>query len=120
MSLALRNTMGSGAESQPSPGSPSPPKAIRIAVRCQSHKIPGERGERMKTMGNIICQHHWHRDMDSSIDRIMSLGCLSGDGEKVHFLLDSGELAQGEKEEDIPIRMYRWNGRVWYVNGIPV
>lgn len=110
-------------DSQPPPDQVDSPKengilpdgAIRIAVKCQSHQIPGERGEREKTMGNLICQRHWHRDMDSSADRMTRLGYATGDGEKVYFLLDTGKSAPDQKEEDIPIRMYRWNGKKWYV-----
>lgn len=120
MSLATKTVE---VDSQPPPVQVNSPKeddippdgAMRIAVKCQSHQIPGERGDRERTMGNLICQRHWNRDMDSSVDRITRLGCATGDGERLHFLLDTGNPAPGQKEEDIPIRMYRWNGKKWYV-----
>lgn len=89
----------------------SPHSAIRIAVRCRSHKIPGKPSERRTTMGNIICQHEWGRGMDEDKDFIRTDGFPDSDGHKVNFLLDSGRLTPGSKIENVPIVAYRWNGK---------
>lgn len=85
--------------------------AIRIAVRCRSHKIPGKSSQRRTTMGNIICQHEWGRCLDENKDFIRTDGFPDSDGHKVNFLLDSGTLTPGLKLEDVPIIAYRWNGK---------
>ncbi|POR34962.1 Uncharacterized protein TPAR_04841 [Tolypocladium paradoxum] len=90
------------------PASASP---IRIAVRCMSHKIPGEASQRVTTIGNLICQHQWGRNMDQGMDFIRTTGFPHLDGEKADFLLDSGMMPPGTNPEDVPILAYRWSGK---------
>ncbi|KAM4057433.1 hypothetical protein HRG_014415 [Hirsutella rhossiliensis] len=90
--------------------SPAPASPIRIAVRCISNKIPGEPGQRVTTIGNLICQHQWGRNMDEGMDFIRTTGFPHLDGEKVDFLLDTGTVQPCTKQEDIPILAYRWSG----------
>ena len=90
-------------------------QAFRIAVKCRSDRIPGEPSNRLTTMGNLICQHQWGRDMDTGTDFIRTDGFPQVDGERVRFLLDTGMMLPDTKPEDITILVYSWNGETMYV-----
>ncbi len=82
------NTQSSASE----PSKPLSLSAVRIVVRCISHKIPGPPKQRLKTMADIVCEHHWQRKLDKEVETIRVWGYPEIDGEKVRFLLDSGTL----------------------------
>ncbi|KND87449.1 hypothetical protein TOPH_07948 [Tolypocladium ophioglossoides CBS 100239] len=105
-------TTGGLVHSIPALAAPASPGPVRVAVRCISHKIPGPPRERVTTMGNLIYQYHWGRDMDQEMDFIQTTGLPHLDVEKVYFLLDSAVLSGAKLDEDaIPILAYRWNGK---------
>lgn len=90
-------------------GSSSP--ALRVAVICRSDGIPGNRQDRLKTMGNLICQYLWKRDMCEEMDFIRTTGFPALDGERVGFLLDSGTALPDTEIKDLPVFVYRWSGK---------
>lgn len=93
----------------------APHGPIRIVIRCLSHYIPGPPKLRRTTMGNLICQHIWGRDMDGETDCLHGLGYPDADAEKLRFLLDSGPPAPWVEPTcsvgDIPVLVYRWDGK---------
>lgn len=92
----------------------SPDSPLRIVVRCLSHKIPGHRSNRTTTMANIICQYHFQRDIDREKEQIRSLGLTEIDGKKVRFLFECGTISPDTRVEDVPIKIFKWNGNKLY------
>lgn len=83
---------------------------IRIVVHCLSHMIPGPRFKRITTMGNLICQHQFQRDMISGKDTIKVMGLQDIDGKKVRFHVESGTIPSVSALKDVPILAFKWTG----------
>lgn len=97
------------------PDRKAPTGPVRILVTTATHLVPGDGYEwKLIFITNQICQYHWARDYDPSIDRWTSYGAQFGyDNRKCYILLDHGNDAP-ENDDDIPILWYRWTGDSLY------
>lgn len=86
---------------------------IRILVDTRIHLLQGDTNEERNTfLINHICQLHWHTEFIPSKHRryafsterfpIESTRCL--------FLVDCGQTASKEEDEDVPVVYYKWTG----------
>jgi hypothetical protein len=106
--FAIADKEGTSCEPIVLAGKPDSP--LRIVVRCLSHNIPGRRSDRTATIANIICRYHFQRDMDRKQEQIRSLGLTEIDGKKVKLLLECGNVSPDTRIEDVPIKIFKWNG----------
>ncbi|PYH34511.1 uncharacterized protein BO87DRAFT_396804 [Aspergillus neoniger CBS 115656] len=94
---------------------------IRILVDTRIHLLPGDTNEDRNTfLINHICHLHWHTEFIPSKHRryafsterypIESTRCL--------FLVDCGQTASKEEDEDVPVVYYKWTGG--YLTPLPI
>jgi hypothetical protein len=92
----------------------APTRPIRILVQTKTHLVKGDDwGWKCLHMRDIICQHHWNRNFDSSQDRWSTRGTHFGyDNRDCYFLVDHGHSANND--DGVPILWYQWTGEALF------
>lgn len=84
---------------------------VRIVVQTKTHLVPGkDYYKRTDFMLNLICQQHWHRDMQfgPQSDRWDLYGGMFGyDNRDCFFPLDHGKA---DDDDAVPVLRYHWTG----------
>lgn len=103
---------------------------LRVLVQTKAHLIPGDQsagfGERFRTMQNLICQHIWGRDFDSTRERVWSKGEFDLDDHDCWFLVEHYGADRDTAEDrdlpdsDPPMLWYNWTGTELSVFSPPI
>ncbi|KAI1434158.1 hypothetical protein GGR50DRAFT_695438 [Xylaria sp. CBS 124048] len=81
----------------------------RIVLQTRTHHVPGgDYHEKCNNMKNLLCQHLWNRNFDSSQDRWdVYRATFAYPNRRCYFLLDHGQSA----DANVPVFWYKWTGK---------